>query len=61
MKVGDLVRTMGTVQGSKLCSGIIIRLFENPQAGFQVYEVMLENGTVDIFTSAAIRKLEDTQ
>ena len=59
MKVGDLVQSMDKAQGSKLRCGIIVG-----QAEFQYddinrqWDVMLEDGTVNTYMSATLRKVE---
>ena len=59
MKVGDLVRTMDKTQGSKLRIGIIVgrHPFHYDTINRQ-WDVMLEDGTVNMYMSAALRKIE---
>jgi hypothetical protein len=60
MKVGDLVRTMDKTQGSKLRCGIIVG--QCPSFHYDVinrqWDVMLEDGTVNTYISAALRKVK---
>jgi len=60
MQVGDLVRAMGPIQGSKLRIGIIVDQYKDREPGFQCYEVMLEDGTISTYPSASLRKMEAT-
>ena len=61
MRIGDLVRSMGPVQGSPLLCGIIVsQHWITGDRVHQCFEVMLQDGTVRTFASTALTKLETT-
>ena len=61
MKVGDVVRSIGIWQGTPLRLGIIIEKLDSLPIGLECYSVMLEDGTVEQYTSASLRKVEGKQ
>ena len=57
MKVGDIVKAMGT-KDLRVQNGIILSQLPDMELGLQVFEVMTCDGVVQIYTSAALRKIK---
>ena len=60
MKVGDIVKAMGT-RDLMVRLGIIVRQLKDLPIGLQVYEVMREDGTIETYTSAALRGINENR
>jgi len=54
MKVGDLVEAMGS-RDLMIRLGIIVKQLPDMKIGLKAYEVMREDGTIEIYSSAALR------
>ena len=56
MNVGDLVEVMGARDLINRI-GLVVRILAGGPFGMQVFEIMREDGTLETYTSAAIRRI----